>query len=412
MIHILPVELLSDIFLLCSPNVLSLPPKPTECPWTLCLVSSEWRDIAYQTPMLWSSLILAATHHTHSATFRDNLERTTLYLSRTASAPLSLENQWGGWVRFTQLSVVLSDNFFRHLILPFSTRLCSLKFEADQGTIKALLSMCSDSMSQLEDICLCAWNKYTSTEPTEAEPWEDTQLSLQSASRLRAFSLKTYDPIPLRILGLPWSQIDTLNLSGVYADAADYRTTFEQCINLMHCQLHVVPAPNQSALQPLDAIELPSLLSLDLKFVQNTDHEVFLDCITTPNLQEFVVRSFQTWTPRAYHDLLKRSSPPLRKFCARLKFNSIAIRPLLVATPLLSELQFRYHELEESVLQDISSGGLVPRLETLTCHFGADTADLYMEMMENRQLASEKSKGVVSVIRTIFSTASGMEYTM
>ena len=54
-IHCLPQELLSDIFLLCDHTSDT---SPTSFAWTVAHVCSRWRQTAFNTPRLWSTIIL------------------------------------------------------------------------------------------------------------------------------------------------------------------------------------------------------------------------------------------------------------------------------------------------------------------------------------------------------------------
>ncbi|TFK64451.1 hypothetical protein BDN72DRAFT_730455, partial [Pluteus cervinus] len=49
----LPFEILSDIFLLCAAERLSLPPLKSEPRLLITSVCSAWREVALATPQLW-----------------------------------------------------------------------------------------------------------------------------------------------------------------------------------------------------------------------------------------------------------------------------------------------------------------------------------------------------------------------
>ncbi|KAJ7589872.1 hypothetical protein C8J56DRAFT_586171 [Mycena floridula] len=85
-----PAELLSEIFIHCTPVDESSPPRPDTSPLLLCAVSSRWRAIAISTPALWSQF---STFRRHPVGFDGVCELFKLFLVRSGSRPLSISFQ-------------------------------------------------------------------------------------------------------------------------------------------------------------------------------------------------------------------------------------------------------------------------------------------------------------------------------
>ncbi|KAJ3880130.1 hypothetical protein F5051DRAFT_324440, partial [Lentinula edodes] len=85
----LPVEIISEIFLQCLPEVDTLSfmrpePHPDQAPLLLTQVCRSWRSIAIATPRLWSTLIINASNGSSS-----HCEITKLWLDRSRNVPLT-----------------------------------------------------------------------------------------------------------------------------------------------------------------------------------------------------------------------------------------------------------------------------------------------------------------------------------
>ncbi|KAL0067894.1 hypothetical protein AAF712_005062 [Marasmius tenuissimus] len=63
-IRLLPLEVMSQIFLLCLSDSPFVPPSPSDAPLILTQVCRSWRDIALSTPGLWASIAITV-HKTH-----------------------------------------------------------------------------------------------------------------------------------------------------------------------------------------------------------------------------------------------------------------------------------------------------------------------------------------------------------
>jgi hypothetical protein len=99
-LRILPNECLSNIFSLCITHlegqddnlVWSIPPQITaNDPWALTLVSRHWRDVALNTPKVWSNVALAFHAPTSQTSWQPSwLSILNLHLTRSATHPLNV----------------------------------------------------------------------------------------------------------------------------------------------------------------------------------------------------------------------------------------------------------------------------------------------------------------------------------
>ncbi|KAK0204720.1 hypothetical protein DFS33DRAFT_1273775 [Desarmillaria ectypa] len=123
-ISVLPFEVLSSIFMLCSEDAIC---SRFSFGITASHVSSTWRAVATGTPMLWSSIFINLSivlKHTNSS-FVKKLELLNMYLSRSGECLLSIRLQVNGnypWPEFldimaahlwrcNELSISIANNF-------------------------------------------------------------------------------------------------------------------------------------------------------------------------------------------------------------------------------------------------------------------------------------------------------------
>ncbi|KAJ7286458.1 hypothetical protein C8J57DRAFT_1169258, partial [Mycena rebaudengoi] len=86
----LPFEVTSEIFLHCLPDDEFIVPHPSTAPLLLCHICHRWRQIAFATPLLWTSLRLEFTLFGPPPSV-DVAEFYSSWLRNAKNAPLSLD---------------------------------------------------------------------------------------------------------------------------------------------------------------------------------------------------------------------------------------------------------------------------------------------------------------------------------
>ncbi|KAG7089361.1 hypothetical protein E1B28_011051 [Marasmius oreades] len=86
-IRLLPAEIISEIFFHCLPDQLFIRPSPCEAPLLLTQVCRNWRETAFSTPRLWSS-IAVTVHKTRSHPHPSLIEN---WIMRSKAQPLAFE---------------------------------------------------------------------------------------------------------------------------------------------------------------------------------------------------------------------------------------------------------------------------------------------------------------------------------
>jgi hypothetical protein len=201
-------ELLSLIFIHCLPDNGYALPDNTTAPTTLALVSRKWRDIAYATPRLWSSIDMAkGRHFCHPS---DELAERQLalldcWLARSGAVPLRLHMSYGGG----------EDDLERRILAPVlhaSSHWLELDITACFESIQAILERMGHDAPSLSDVNLSSTSHRRGGNPASSQ----LHLRLRNSQRLERFicsgshrlQLDATDiPLSLKVLKIAYSTI-------------------------------------------------------------------------------------------------------------------------------------------------------------------------------------------------------------
>lgn len=213
----IPPEILSHIFMFFIP---SPPSKPhdSNAPVLLEQICIWWRDVAWSTPQLWSSIHLELT----TQTIERDAPAAKAWFSRSGRYPLSIILGSRSDTFAPNAHIVLND-VLRHcdrwrdvaLILPY--------------TLLTHFSVVKGRLPLLENLLI------SNTEFS----WPYSMDAFQQAPRLRRMELELNDAIP-RSIEVPWHALTKLITGSECSEPSVVLELLSKCSNLEECELTCV----------------------------------------------------------------------------------------------------------------------------------------------------------------------------
>jgi len=278
----LPYDVLGEIFYQTLPKDRNALLRYHSVPLTLTRVCRHWRQVAFSTPRLWSTMhvnVMAKHRSPCSRPFipleislpdrLDELQATAAseWLKRAGNLPLHFSftanmNQ--------QVSPAILDLYLRYMI-PFSSRWKSLVLEGLSTSFSRISTLNAADLRSLESVIL-------DFDPMEQGAWISSReliytwskCGIFTSSSLRKLSIRRVTPMDLTALSVDWSQLTHLEL-GAPPERASPATilpmsTASQILQastrLVDCQIRISgweDAPHISLMQ------LPLLRSLSIR---------------------------------------------------------------------------------------------------------------------------------------------------
>jgi hypothetical protein len=247
MFHNHPIETQADIFRWTASGMEFRRPFSDSAPIQLCMVCSDWRDIAIQTPFLWQSLEIDVTSIGEIETWVDTLRR---WLLRSATQLLSIK-----------LIVDPRKHFSQHWpCLAHIVSLLETLFEESRRWERIILDL--TFINHADGASVPMWNSSTSlhflslknlaiSASTEVADWinQRTHLDNTPLPHLRTFHLdggELLSPL-IRTINLPLDDLDYLSLH-VFPSIDDCFDVMRECKSTSHLTIglgtlfHLIPA--------------------------------------------------------------------------------------------------------------------------------------------------------------------------
>ena len=354
----LPPDIMSTIFESCLPDFTDHQLTPAgdvdlSIPLSLGAICSYWRDIAWSTPTLWSSLAVRVTkkHNPHIVA--------------------SIAHEW----------------LFRSGQLPLSVRICS-KLN-DHKTVPALANIINRYSSRWSDLDLYIPESY----------YQHFRATHNHAPILRSIRFNCSAYASMKNFQLTCPRLERAVISYIYLDGINI-----QWDNLTHLTLHSMRIDDSflilrntprlvfckvSGYSPtfgksIGIVALSSLKSLQLM----TDVGDYLSNLITPHLEEFSLRDCNIPSIVSITSFLQRSACSLRSFFITLSaFRSFDDFMILLHTmPSLHTLSITNTDLEITYV--ISHGDYDPRniLQLLAKALSSQSTSLKQGFLPNLKI--------------------------
>lgn len=279
----IPPEILTEIFIYLSPEMIELPPEKNSCPWILAHVCAPWRDIVWTSHTIWSDIgidrfmrhgdhwkLLAARRWNKSA------RASFLHILSTTHALLSCSVSSDGTDGAPPvLDVILSHNH----------RFDNLTLELNQDDVRSLMNPSQHPWKNLKRLEIVFYGADT--------PSHNILSSFETAPNLREVFFSSgsqrYSAPPLL---LPWEQLTVISVMHVDVPPTVIYTALRQCPAILDCSFTIGTHPNSIPLSDT-LLALPSLEILFLESCSTMDWDGFLQPFVTPALKGLTIRAPQ-----------------------------------------------------------------------------------------------------------------------
>ncbi|KAF7348304.1 hypothetical protein MSAN_01784100 [Mycena sanguinolenta] len=328
--RLIPQDILQEIFLLCLPSKHNALIDPNEAPLLLGRISRHWRDVAYSTPMLWSSIHIPALDYGHAPpNLLLRLEKiVAVWLERSASCALSVSLY--DFVNRVDYNPNLEEHPLVLQLVAVSRRLRNLGLAADAEHLRPLLQLGPEDLPLLRRIHMQT--------PSNQRP----STNLLQTPTLRDLKLSVFGIEDLLALPLPWSQLTTLHLDsngrrtehgrqgGVDLDGA--LDVLRQCSNIEQCEIRVTKRSEFSgSAQNQPPIIVPRLHTLVISG-RILLFQTWIADLVAPNLRSLRIGSEPTGTTPPNQECLSVD-------IASNRFTSTSILELLRSFPMISHFR-------------------------------------------------------------------------
>ncbi|KDR86092.1 hypothetical protein GALMADRAFT_150404 [Galerina marginata CBS 339.88] len=319
-------EIASAIFQLCLPDGLLeatfADRFPLAAPLTLGAVCRSWRQIAWSTPRLWSTISILLNPHKYPAC--SGLVKQ--WLARSGHLPLSV---YMGTDLDNDIPTATDQvGMFHHLfdiINEYSGRWFYLNLEVPGWMISHFVGNLGG-----------ATTLHTLKLQRDHYPQTDGQFKLMAAKPAPS-NLELCD-FRLKDIEIEWGHI---------THVAAYSLNLEECIELMRrapkllqCRFGDVRRQEDYFTMPNNSVIIPDLQILEFEAV-HSEVNLFFDHLILPSLQHFAVDMDGERLPsESLASLLKRSACSLKHLAIyKTSFDDTQINELLRATPSLRRLE-------------------------------------------------------------------------
>ncbi|KAJ7364916.1 hypothetical protein DFH08DRAFT_1073434 [Mycena albidolilacea] len=347
----IPQDVLLAIFSSCLPSEHNALIDPAEAPLVLGRICRHWRDVAYSTPILWSSIHIPCLGYLHvPPNMISGLERTVeTWLERSSACPLS--------VSFFDVNnsplIGVEKNPLILRLLPISRRLGHLTLFGAPEFLRPILRLGSENLPALKSISIqTVGNQLFGDDPDQLDSTNALQIPTLEDVTLQISS--NVDPLALP---LKWSRLTRIRLecSPMRRNAAgglDIGGAFEvlrRCPNLVHCEIRVTARTAEGPTLDTSPIILPHLRTLVLSGI-DYQFQSWMTHLVVPKLRALRLGDVATKGPA-----IGSSAPQDGCMSADIdtgRFTSSGLHELLQSFPTISHLRLSSTNIQHQLLPD------------------------------------------------------------
>ncbi|KAF8872630.1 hypothetical protein BD779DRAFT_1679613 [Infundibulicybe gibba] len=383
----MPVDIIREIFLQCSPLPCQLPPTSTEPRLALTHVCSAWREVAIHMPKLWVNVIVNLQHsglRLHAA-----YPIISAWLSRSSPCTISLMIH----------PIPYQSSVFADLILPNLHRCRRLNLIPMGDEFRQLLLLPPGILSELEDIQING----AITSQADIDLFNHQGVTaFQACPKLRRarFYVCVAEAMDLRRLNFPWRQLSVLAFNRI-TFKVHCLDILRECVLLQECSLSIsienIDELNALSNKPL---LLPSLHSLSVHLMDHQHHALFLAALHMPNLRTF--RPMGQWSGFRWPPLFLKSCLWLDTLdlTATGDVSDNDLLELLHPLERLTKLCLSVFSSPSATWrQRLSSGALVPSVTSITFH--CINIETFIPLVEERLVASRAAGSGITMFTSV-----------
>lgn len=350
----LPAELISEIFIQCSPLISSLPPRSNSLPWALCHVCFAWRHIALHTPRLWDNANLHPNAHFKNFDGIDLSKLSKIWFDRAYALPLTISIN-------SNVSGTLS--FF----VPWITRIKDLSLSMTRSDLESFFALPAGSVASLEALELGIPYEFDFLRNIPISVFSDLP-KLCRVTLSGVFDKPDIDAI--LALHIPWSQLTHLTLDwSINLNPTFCHSLLQLCTSLHYCSLWEFRETTEKApvMRP-SVIVLSHLRILSVTVSGASPFFSFIEPLFLPSLQELqIYLSCSLLIPsEASRNVLSRLLVNITRFTLINHVEETDLHLLLQLMSSLVELHCPDTVMPIGILDMLARRELLPKLESIT----------------------------------------------
>ena len=361
---LLPYEVLSHVFILCSNDPIRLPYDKTDAPCQVILlqVCSKWRQVAVSTGALWCQVMISDYSIVTNYALCLSLYRT--WIDRAGTHPLT--------VALNHASTVDVHKVFRDFVLPFRIKMLAVELRYEDCH-----KLSKFPTLRVEEFAI-SFRKIWKVENFAAPSF---------INKTRSISFGEFDGSPegsiqarMKELCLPWRHLCSLDLSrGVSLSCI--LNILQQTPSLEKCDVTI----NNIGTGRTVGVSMPSLRSLALS-LPSLHPDIVTPLIATQNLTALGIYCYEMWSLDTYEILRKHHElHQLHRFRVYSPDFPLCIAQVLVDAPMIHELCVLCRPvLDVEALEGIASGRLGRNLSSLHLADCFDHTEEWLDMVEAR----------------------------
>ncbi|KAJ7160313.1 hypothetical protein C8R46DRAFT_1354026 [Mycena filopes] len=410
----LPPELLVKIFLLCTLEIVALPPSADEPLLILTRICRRWRELALLTPELWANIsVVFVQEGQHKMDWVTTVS--SQWLSRAGPEyPLCVTAKCAA-----AYATTLCDNPelvapFVSMVISHARHLRSIALELPFAVLSPLFALPSDTFPRLEKMSLepmlRAEDMFLPGEGSLPQwHWPSTAVVLNSAPRIQEVKFGPsviHHGAPTEILEaatniddspgsgvffapnltLPWSKLSVVAFPATALTPKAWCSILRECRKLTYLELCVRPSPNVdgTTLGEDHQVQLDHLTSLTITAIGSGD--LLLDRLTAPRLNVVIIMG--TGLPLAsFLSFQRRSDFRLETFMPFCSIPAADVESVFEHLPDLRELCIfttPTDHFPESLWRRVGRTELLPHLKTLMIRPTAHQAPVLIDMIAAR----------------------------
>lgn len=401
-INDLPPEVLSEILYWCIPTAKDQESSKPRFALVLSHVCRHWRNIALETPRLWTyTKIRVIQHHLPPA-----LELMKLYLERSKTCPIFIDIDFVDiWMYYAPVLKLFEQ------VVEFTRKYRPVNLLLDSFLATHLEAGSDKDMARREEWYF--WSARAKVEELELAPGSDLSdgQGNNAAVTLRALRVANgsfvLDPYLSWASSLTYLVIKDLNnyTNLTLPGALQVLDVFPL---LVHCTLHI--DYDDTSPLPATRVEMKHLKSFSLSWVEWVDMGRFVDALAMPALEELELSGYVPDTAnggpwRHLANFVARNRPPLKHLILdEIDCFHVSMLDALALTPQLEGLWLENCILDDTIVRGLHADGTVgvtaslATLVLIRCYaFDVDVlAEVLVDVRTRRQ--AEHRQGLTAYV--------------
>ncbi|KAF8068679.1 hypothetical protein FPV67DRAFT_1085809 [Lyophyllum atratum] len=363
----LPPEILSLIFSHCVYGV-NLPrtakPAQRDDLWRIGGICSRWRQIVFNTPILWYNLTINGPRpHDNS---KEAAPRHSKFFHTLEAAqqitPLGTRNLEIAIDEGLDGLPISGAGILRRIIAPYSTQFKTISLSCPPALLNPLVSSPTASFLALETLCVQYKAGSKQFKAIQGPELPTDFLVFEDAPKLRHFTwnIPEIPHHPIHTFRVRWSQLRYLSIA-LDITTTDVHLLLSQCTRLENCRLNLLQNANRTNAISPNLITMPYLQCIHLNGRVDSSLSLLINLLILPSLVYMLLEG-----PVEFDDLATlviRSNCQLEVFGTSWVHHQYIERFLQTVSPTLKALTAGGWLMKRSILESISNGTLLPHLE-------------------------------------------------